>query len=93
MELVSHNAPSTIGIDTLNKSAGKIPDSFLRGCGLSDWQIEGAKLYQPELSNEEITNLLYRIHDLRAHQAIQISPLFISYSHADSLFVDKVEVS
>ena len=91
LETVRHNAPSTIGIDTLYKSGGSIPEVFLRGCGLSDWQIESAKLYQTELSNEEITNILYRVHDLRAHQAIQISPLFISYSHADGLFVDKVE--
>jgi uncharacterized protein YjbI with pentapeptide repeats len=91
LETVRHDAPSTIGIDTLYKSGGSIPEVFLRGCGLSDWQIESAKLYQTELSNEEITNILYRVHDLRAHQAIQISPLFISYSHADSPFIDKVE--
>ena len=30
------------------------------------------------------------IQDLRANRALQISPLFISYSHADSEFVDKV---
>jgi len=30
--------------------------------------------------------------ELRATQAIQISPLFISYSHADSTFVDKLEI-
>ncbi|MEN3335200.1 MAG: hypothetical protein V7641_4565 [Blastocatellia bacterium] len=28
--------PSTIGIDTLYKSQGKIPESFLRGCGVPD---------------------------------------------------------
>jgi hypothetical protein len=30
------------------------------------------------------------MYDLRASQAIQISPLFISYSHGDSEFVDKI---
>ena len=91
LDTVQHEAPSTIGIDTIYKSKGEIPESFLRGCGLSDWQIESAKLHQPELSNEEITGILYRIHDLRAHQAIQISPVFISYSHADNPFVDRME--
>jgi uncharacterized protein YjbI with pentapeptide repeats len=91
LETVMHSAPSTIGIDTLYFSAGKMPEVFLRGCGLSDWQIEMAKLHQPDLSNEEITDILYRIHDLRAHQAIQISPLFISYTHTDSPFVDQLE--
>ena len=91
LQNVRHFSPSTIGINTLHNSAGKIPEAFLRNCGLSDWQIENAKLFQPELSNEEITNILYRVHDLRAHQSIQINPLFISYSHADSPFVDEVE--
>jgi hypothetical protein len=86
-----HVSPSSVGIDTLYISKGNIPEPFLRGCGFSDWQIENIKLFQPELSNEEITNILYRVHDLRANQAIQINPLFISYSHRDNSFVDKIE--
>lgn len=31
-----HSYPSTIGIDTLYKSAGKIPEAFLRGCGVPE---------------------------------------------------------
>jgi hypothetical protein len=91
LEGVRHRGPSSVGVNTLYKSAGKIPEAFLRGCGISDWQIESAKLYQPELSNEEITNILYRVHDLRAHRAIQINPLFISYNHIDTSFVDEME--
>jgi hypothetical protein len=91
LEKVRHLGPSIIGIDTLLKSNGNIPEAFLRGCGLSDWQIETVKLHQPTLSNEGITNILYRIHDLRAHQAIQIAPLFISYSHADNDFVAELD--
>lgn len=91
LETIRHLGPSTVGTDTLYRSAGKLPEAFLRGCGLSDWQIESAKLYQPELSNEEITDILYRVHDLRAQQAIQISPLFISYTHTDAPFVDRLE--
>jgi len=33
---VRHGAPSTIGVDTLIKSQGKIPDVFLRGCGVPE---------------------------------------------------------
>lgn len=36
LETVLHYAPSTIGIDTLYKSAGKISDAFLHGCGVPD---------------------------------------------------------
>jgi hypothetical protein len=92
LEAVVHQAPSTIGLDTIQLSKGKIPVIFLRGCGLTDWEIESAKLYDPELSNQEIDEILYKVHDLRATQALQISPLFISYSQADSLFVDALEV-
>jgi hypothetical protein len=57
---------------------------------LSDLEIEQVKLYEPNLSNEEINNIQYKIYDLRATQALQIYPLFISYSHADRGFVDKM---
>lgn len=33
---VMHEAPSIIGLDTLYLSGGKIPESFLRGCGVPD---------------------------------------------------------
>jgi hypothetical protein len=36
LDSVVHRAPSTIGIDTLYRSGGKIPASFLRGCGAPD---------------------------------------------------------
>lgn len=36
LETVIHDGPSTIGIDTLYKSGGKIPEVFLRGCGVPD---------------------------------------------------------
>jgi uncharacterized protein YjbI with pentapeptide repeats len=33
---VRHLQPSTIGIDTIYRSKGNIPESFLRGCGVPD---------------------------------------------------------
>jgi TIR domain/Pentapeptide repeats (8 copies) len=36
LETISHLAPSTIGIDTLFRSKGKIPEVFLRGCGVPE---------------------------------------------------------
>jgi uncharacterized protein YjbI with pentapeptide repeats len=33
---IKHDGPSTIGIDTLIRSKGKIPEAFLRGCGVPD---------------------------------------------------------
>ena len=36
LETIKHYGPSTVGIDTIYKSHGKIPDVFLRGCGVPD---------------------------------------------------------
>lgn len=36
LEKVWHEGPSTIGIDTIYKSKGKIPEAFLRGCGVPE---------------------------------------------------------
>jgi uncharacterized protein YjbI with pentapeptide repeats len=36
LDTVKHLGPSTIGIDTLYKSGGKIPEIFLRGCGVPE---------------------------------------------------------
>jgi len=36
LDHVYHEAPSTIGIDTIYKSKGNIPESFLRGCGVPE---------------------------------------------------------
>lgn len=36
LEIARHHGPSIIGVDTLYRSGGKIPESFLRGCGVPD---------------------------------------------------------
>ena len=36
LEAVVHGGPSSIGIDTFVRSRGKIPEAFLRGCGVPD---------------------------------------------------------
>ena len=40
---VKHQAPSSIGVDTLIRSGGEIPDVFLRGCGVPDFFIQYAR--------------------------------------------------
>lgn len=90
LESIDHYGPSYISFNTLMLSAGKIPEAFLRGCGLSDADIEYAKLYNPDLSGEEVSKTLQRIHTLHTMQGLQISPLFISYSQIDNPFVDKL---
>jgi hypothetical protein len=36
LETVHHNGPSTIGLDTIYRSRGQIPEVFLRGAGVSE---------------------------------------------------------
>lgn len=43
LEVVSHRAPSTVGIDTILKSKGQIPEAFLRGAGVPDALIAYTK--------------------------------------------------
>jgi uncharacterized protein YjbI with pentapeptide repeats len=73
LESVLHVGPSSLGIDTLYRSQGQIPDEFLRGCGV------------PE---EMIVHLLPLI---RAGNApVQYHSCFISYSHADEEFAERL---
>ena len=88
LEYVKHAGPSSVGIDTLYKSKGKIPDEFLRGCGLSDWEVENVKLYDPDLRSNEIIDVHQRVFELLSDAPIQVSPVFISYSRTDTKFVD-----
>ena len=39
LESINHLGPSTLGIDTVFRSKGKIPDAFLRGCGVPETLI------------------------------------------------------
>ena len=36
LETVNHRGPSTIGIDTIYRSGGNIPEAFLKGAGVND---------------------------------------------------------
>ena len=55
LDAVIHSGPSTVGIDTIYKSDGRIPPSFLRGCGVPDALIT----YIPSLVAAQ-TGIQYR---------------------------------
>ena len=77
-----HLGPSIIDHCTLARS-GPLPLVFLRGCGLSDYDIEVAKLYQTDLSDEQLATITDRIHELRGTNAIDYQSCFISYALTD----------
>jgi len=89
LESIIHLGPSTIDHATLTKS-GPLPIEFLRGCGLSEWEIEATKLYNPHLTPNELTEITYKIHEIKSGPAIDFFSCFISYSHVDKEFATRL---
>jgi uncharacterized protein YjbI with pentapeptide repeats len=90
LESIRHLGPSTVGIDTLAKSKGRIPQAFLRGCGLADWEVVARKLHDPSLRDDEQTDVVYEILRLKQGQPIMFHSVFISYSTSDEEFATKL---
>ena len=44
LDRIIHGGPSSVSIDTIYRSRGTIPDSFLRGCGIPDLLISALPL-------------------------------------------------
>lgn len=87
---IRHLGTSTIGTNTIRKSKGKIPVEFLRGCGLSDLEIESAKLATPGLDSEQVMQIAYEIHHIYCEQPIQFYSCFISYNSKDQIFAQRL---
>ncbi len=62
LESVVHLGPSTIGIDTLYRSQGKIPDIFLRGAGVPDEFID-VSAPSDHRQGDPVLLLLYQLFD------------------------------
>jgi hypothetical protein len=90
LEAVDHHGPSSIGIDSLSRSGGKIPEVFLRGCGLTPWEILSANIYSPELTPPGLVELQRQILDAWTKGKSMINGCFVSYSWADAQFVEKL---
>jgi hypothetical protein len=86
LDTVRHWSRSYIATNTFSKSKGKISELFLRGCGLSDWEIEMVKLYRPGLDANQITEIAQQIYQLQTKSGIQYYSCFISYNSRDETF-------
>jgi uncharacterized protein YjbI with pentapeptide repeats len=91
LETCKHYRPSIIDNRTLKLSAN-LPLKFLQGIGLSDWEIETVKLYDPKLIDPEIiSEITTQIRDKRANNTTQFDTVFISYQTNDKeTFVNKL---
>lgn len=90
LETIRHLRPSDVSISTMYTSRGEIPEEFLRGCGLNDWEIAMSRLYAENLTPEKVTLRAYDIANARNGQPIQYFSAFISYSHANKDFARKL---
>ena len=93
LESVGHGGPSTVGVDTILRSRGKIPEAILRGCGLSPWEVLGAKLYDPALTPPQFCEIQVQILDAWTQGKDMINGCFISYSSKDAKFAEKLRTS
>jgi len=90
LEEVIHSGPSSIGFDTIQKSRGKVSEVFLRGCGLSDVEIEFTKLAAQGLDSEQAISIAYEIANLYSGRGIHYYSCFISYNNEDEAFARKL---
>ena len=95
LEKSIHRSPSVVNNKTL-KFSSPLPEIFLKGIGLYDWEIEQAKIYQRYLSREDAEAIQREILRLRFESLFPHhtdSQVFISYAHKDSEFVDKLHTA
>ncbi len=86
---IRHHGSSFLPTSTLADSQGRLPEEFLRECGLSEWEILSAKLHDPRLSTSQIAEIQQQIFDERA-KGFFLCGAFISYSHKNSAFANQV---
>ena len=90
LETLRHDLPSTVGLDTLRRSFGKIPETFLRGCGLAPWEILAASYFDPALSPEAMEALQNQLLAARLHMSLPRKRILISHAAADTPFVEEL---
>jgi uncharacterized protein YjbI with pentapeptide repeats len=90
LEAMRHGSPSTVGTDTLRRSQGRIPEVFLRGCGLSSAEILAARQHDRSLSREAAAAIQKDIEAVRARAQPQRRRLLISHSQQDDPFVEEL---
>ena len=70
LDRVKHYGPSTIGIDTLFASKGRISDNFLRGTGVPQTIIEIARLLRSGPSTQFYSCFISYNHDDKAFACV-----------------------
>ncbi len=94
LESVKHNSPSTIGIDTIFKSHGNIPEVFLRGCGVPDEMVAFVRSIRDHPVEFYCCFISYSSKDediaKRLHADLQARGVRVWFAPADLKIGDKV---
>ena len=86
-----HQGPSIVDQETLERTEGKLPSSFLNKIGFKDWNILSYRLHDPNLRPDQVIDITYKIADMRTNSPIQTNSIFFSYSSKDASFVEAIE--
>jgi hypothetical protein len=86
LEAVQHYGGSSIGMDTIERSQGRLPEPFLQGCGFSALEIEYVKLAAPGLEAEQVNMIVERIRQIRLQGGGQSGSCFIGFDLQDEEF-------
>jgi hypothetical protein len=84
LETVRHRSPSTLGIETLYRSKGKIPAEFLRGCRRTRWPNH---TYLPSLIGAEEAALYYSCFISSSHKDEELTQRLYSRMREEHLRV------
>ncbi len=89
---IHHRGPSSVGIDTLVKSNGKIPHVFLDGCGVPKWMQHVSELCDLDITAHQVSEIVStKIFGSRTEGPLFMGGVFISCSSSDRAFVELLE--
>lgn len=89
LDAVEHDGPSHIDIETIRQSQNSIPRQFLLGCGFTEWDANVITLFNPILNAAAVEERCDELVSERLKEK-RMKRAFISYSHKDQAFVDKL---
>jgi uncharacterized protein YjbI with pentapeptide repeats len=90
LETILHRSGSVVDRRTLRASGGNLPETFLRGCGFSDWEIAATRLYDAVRRDDDRISMINEILRSQRERPSGFSSVFISYSSVDQEFVTKL---
>ncbi len=90
IESVRFRGPCCVGADTLVKSRGRIPASFLRSCGFQPWEVAASRMYDLDLPPARLAEIQHDSYRLRTEGPRYVGGVFLSYQRDDADFVERV---